>query len=79
MASGIGGAFSSSAPKSELCPFCLSDRMLAARASVRSICANSVARVWPKAIARAGLDEGFQGFAVQRAAVHALAQFGQRS
>ena len=53
--------------------------MLAARDSVRSICANSVARVWPKAVARAGFDERFQNFPVHRAAIHALAQIRKRS
>ena len=78
IASGIGGAFSSSAPKSELCPFCLSDKMLAAQESVRSICANSVARVWPKRSRARVFDQCFQRFSRQGAPVHALAKLGKR-
>jgi hypothetical protein len=55
MLSGIGGAFSSSAPKRE------------------QRCAGLA-----EAVARAGFDERFKGFPAQRAAVHALAQFGKR-
>ena len=54
------------------------EMMLAARASVRSICANRVARVSPKAIAGAGFDERFQDFAVHGAAIDALAQVRER-
>ena len=52
--------------------------MLPARASVRSICANNVARVSPENIARAGLDERFENFPVHRPAIHAFAQIRKR-
>ncbi len=78
MASGIGGAFSSSAPKSELCPFCLSDKdARRARQSAFDLGEQRRARL-AETIARAGFDERFENFPVHRPAIHPLAQIGKR-